>query len=364
MYQNPPRYVPGPPQVVRGRRRPPFPVLLLAPFVLFALLFFGGSYAIAPEPDVEVQPGVAVTEAGGRTVLLAPYRRDGVRGMVQMMTQDLFQVRLAALDVATGDVLWDIQLADELAWEASVVAAGHRYAYLTTPAGPVVVALSDGTVVARGAGVEGLGDRFLATPAAYAYDAAGRRVLALTSAGAVLAIPLDQSVATPVDAATAAAWSARLSAEQHATATAEVAAAEAVLAGSRERVALRDLPVDGLGQELVRITADGRLVPVGGTAFHAAHLVVADGVAAGGTGRVLVGHERSVNDDRNALSLVSLTNGQVIGALDLVHSPERAVVGPDGTTVVAARDVLAVVRADGRLTRADIGATDFFGSPS
>jgi hypothetical protein len=71
-----------------------------------------------------------------------------------------------------------------------------------------------------------------------------------------------------------------------------------------------------------------------------------------------------VDDTGTALSLVALTNGQVIGSLNLEADVTRAVTGPDGATAVAAREVLAVTRADGRLIRLGIGATNFFGSPS
>ena len=146
----------------------------------------------------------------------------------------------------------------------------------------------------EGAGVDGLGDRFLTSRAAYAYDPAAHRVMALT----------------------------------------------------------------------MNVPANGGLVPVGGTAFHDARLVV-DGAAAGGAGgRVLVVHQRSVNDTGRALSLVALVNGQVIGTLHITYDVGQAVTARDGTTVVTTSDVLAVARPNGTITRVAVGATDFFGSPS
>ena len=123
MYQTPPQYSPVTPYETGRTVRFRVPLLLpLLPLVLFAALFFGGSYALSPEPEVEMQAGFAFAEVDGRDVVLAPYSRHGVRGMFQMMTQDLFQVRLAATDPASGEVLWDTQLSDGLAWEASVLA--------------------------------------------------------------------------------------------------------------------------------------------------------------------------------------------------------------------------------------------------
>jgi hypothetical protein len=363
MYQNPPLYVPGPPVVHQSvTRRRPLIVLLLLPFLLFGLMFFGGSYAMAPDPDIEVQPGFAFVDAD---VLLVPYERHGVRGMFQSMTQDLFQVRLAAIDPATGESLWDTQLSDQLVWAAAVLAGGQRHAYLATDAGLVIVAMADGAVVAEGAGVAGLGDAFLTARNAYAYDPEGRRVLAMTAAGDVLAIPLDQVKAEPVDSGTAAAWSGRLSAAPAPAAPPEVTAPEVVLAPGGERVALRDLPFAGLGQELVRVTADGWRITVGGTAFHGAVLVVAGGAAVGAaSGHVLVQHQRSVNDTGTALSTVRPDTVQVTDTLAVEHAVVRAVIGPDGTAAVATGPELVLVNSDGLLTRVDVGATDFFGSPS
>lgn len=88
MYQNPPR-----PRLV-----------LLA---LFAMLFFGGSYVVSPEPT----------------------------------NRGTFQVRLAADDPATGEVLRD----NQLIWAASVLAAWQRYAHLATASGLVIAELNLGS---------------------------------------------------------------------------------------------------------------------------------------------------------------------------------------------------------------------------
>jgi hypothetical protein len=351
MYQNPPLYAPGPPVVhATVRRRRSLTVMLLLPFLVFGLAFFGGSYAIAPEPDIEVLPGFAFVAAGGRDVLLVPYERRGPRGMFQTMTQDEFQVRLAALDPATGESLWDTQMPAA----CSVLAGGRQYAYLATDSGLVIVAMADGAVVAEGA------DGFLAARSAYAYDPEGRQVLAMNTRGDVLAIPLDQTKATPVDAPTAAAWSGRLSTEP--AGPPETTAQEA-LTPDGERIVLRELPFAGLGKELVRVTADGRPIAVGGTAFQGAGLVVASGAALGASGQVLVQHLRSINDTGLALSMVLLDNNQVTTTLPVDHAVIHAVLGQDGTAAVATGPDLVLVR-DGQLTRVALGATNFFGSPS
>jgi hypothetical protein len=358
MYQNPPLYVPGPPVVHATVRRRRSPIVMLLPFLVFGLAFFGGSYAIAPEPDIEVLPGFAFVDTD---LLLVPYERHGNRGMFQTMTQDEFQVRLAAVDPATGETRWDTQLSDQLVWKASVLAGGRQYAYVATDSGLAIVAMADGAVVVQGAGVPGLGEAYLAARSAYAYDPDGRRIMAINATGDVQAIPLDQTKAAPVDAQTAAAWSGRLSAEPEGPP--EATAQEALTPGG-EMIVLRELPFAGLGKELVRVTADGRPIAVGGTAFQGAGLVVAGGVAVGGaSGHVLVQHLRSVNDAGLALSMTLLDNNQVTTTLLVEHAVVHAVLGQDGTAAVATGPDLVLAR-DGRLTRVDVGATNFFGSPS
>jgi hypothetical protein len=363
MYQNPPRYAPGPPPHEVMPRRPRRRLVpLLAFLAVFAGMFFGGSYLASQEPDVRMLPGIAFAEVEGRDVVLVPYERDGARGMFQLLTQDMFQVRLAAADAATGQVLWDTQLSDQLIWSASVLASGQRYTYLTTDSGLVIVSLADGSITARDDGVKGLGSDYLKAPAAYGYDAASRRVMAMNAGGKVLAIALDQAAATQVDTATAAAWSGQLSAEPTTASPPAPTSKEATI--GTERIALRDLPFGVPGSMLVRTTAAGLEIPVGGTTFTDGSFVV-DGTTAVGatTGHVLIEHRRSPNDNGLTLSMVDANNGQVTSSLPLESQVDRAVTGPNNLTAIAAREVLAIAQGDGHLIRVNIGATNFFGSP-
>lgn len=363
MYLDPPQYAPAPSLYDTPPRR--YRLKLRIPLVfftgVFALLFFGGSYLLSPEPDIEVQPGFAFTEVDGRGLLLVPYERHGSRGMFQLMLRDMFQVRLAAVDPASGEVRWDAQLSDELIWEASVLAAGERYAYLATDSGLMIVDLADGSVAAQGEEVPGLGTGFVAARAAYAHDPDNHRILALTTAGAVKAIELDQTSAAAVDAETASAWGDRLSAQSTPTSSSGATATEAELHG--EQVVLEDIGIGDLGSVLFRGPENGRKLQLSQTAFPGARLVVADGTAAGAdSGHVLVQHRRSVNDTGYTLSLVSLDTGLVTGSLPVGSAVERAVTGPDGTTALAARDEFVLARGDGSLIPLDIGESDFFGS--
>ncbi|MCS7477549.1 PA2928 family protein [Umezawaea endophytica] len=368
MYQSPQDYTPQAfskvapyemPRPVRRRRKAPF--LFLIPLLFFGFMFFGFSYLVSPDPDIEVKPGVGFAAVNGRQAVLVPYERHGSRGMFQLMVRDMFQVRLAAADPATGEVLWDVQLSDELIWDAQVLAAGDRYAYLATGSGLVIVDLHDGAVVAQGSEIEGIGGSYVAAPSAYGYDAANRRVLAMNATGAVLALPLDAVAATPTDQATTAVWIATLSARP----SSSPATANKAALGSGDVVEVRPRPAGGPGSVLVRVGADGGETQLGETAFHNASIVLDGGTAAGAAaGHVLVKHNRSVNDIGTELSSVSLTTGAVTGSLAVDSSPQRAVTRADGTAVVAAGDVLATAGADGRVVAVTIGATDFLGNPS
>ena len=331
------------------------PLLLF--LTLFAGVFFGGSYAQASDPDVRIRPGMAFASPDGRPVVLVPYERHGVRGMFQLLTQDMFQTRLAAVDPASGSVLWDTQLSDELIWDVSVLATGSEYAYLATDSGLVVVGLADGTVVAEGAGVRGLGEKYLAAASAYGYDPAARRVLALNAAGEVLTIGVDRLAAVRADAQTAAAWSARLSLDGTTT-TPQATSQEATAGG--ERFALRDLPFGTPGTMLVRLGADGRESPVGGLAFVGGELVVDGTTAVGGPGLVMVEHHRSANDGGAALSLVPVATGQPTATVDLAAQVERALPGPDGLVAIAARSDFVVARGD-ELIHVTVGESGLFG---
>ncbi|MEV0678987.1 PA2928 family protein [Actinosynnema sp. NPDC050436] len=361
VHGTPPQFYPALPYGKPPRRRGP--ALLLIPLVLFAGLFFGGSYLVTPEPDVEAggTPGFAAVD--GREVVLVPYTRHGPRGMFQLLFQDMFQVRLAARDVATGELRWDTQLSDELIWDADVLASGERYTYLATDDGLVVLDLADGTRVTGGAEVDGLGPAHIAAPWAYRYDAENRRVVTMGGDGRVSTIALDSTTATPADPPTTAAWAGQLS-ERATPAPPTGTRSQAEYAGGQvELVARGD---GGPGHTLVKVAPDGGRTPVGGAVFQQAGLVVTGTAAAGaGSAQVLVVHSRGVNDPAKQLSAVSLTTGEVTGSTPIpTTATTAAVTSPHGVTAIGVGDVVAALAPDGRLTAVPIGSADFFGTPS
>ena len=338
--------------------------LLLVPLLFVGFMIFGVSYFMSSEPEIELQPGIGVAVVDGREVVLAPYERLGTRGMFQLMTKDMTQVRLAAADPATGEVLWDTQLSDEMIRTAAVLAAGERYAYVVTDSGLTIVDIRDGSVVAKGDGIEGLGQAFVAEPAAYGYDAQNRRVMSLSANGDVLAIPLDTAAATPADEQTTQAWAGKLSVDGSSASEPSATALKGDLSQGGQ-LELRARPGGGPGTVLVYVSSGGRETLVGGTVFHGASLVV-DGASPAGAlaGHVLIKHSRSVNDKDPEFSVVSLTTGGVMSSLPVESSPKRAITLSDGTTAVVLRNELVVMGPDGRVISLSVGASDFFGEPS
>ncbi|MEU6148667.1 PA2928 family protein [Actinosynnema sp. NPDC047251] len=363
VYGTPPQYYPAMPYGMPPRRSWRGPLIPLIPLALFACLFFGGSYLVASEPDVEAEGGAGFAVVDGREALLVPYTRHGPRGMFQLMFQDMFQVRLAARDTGTGELRWDTQLSDGIVGNADVLAAGARYAYVAMDSGLVVLDLADGAKVAEGAGIEGLGSSYIAAPWAYRFDADNRRVVTMGGDGRVSTIALDTATATPADPATTAAWAGQLS-ESAAREVRTSTRPQAEYAGGQvELVARGD---GGPGHTLVKRAPDGDRTAVGDAVFQQAGLVISGTALAGaGSEQALVVHNRGVNDPARQLSAVSLATGKVTATIPVDRSSFTAVVtSPQGVTAIGVGPVVAVLHPDGRLTAVPFGSADFFGNPS
>lgn len=337
---------------------------MLVVFALFGVVYFGGSYAASPEPDIDLRADVAFTRLDGQDVVVVQYTRMGLRGMAQSLLRDVTADRLTAISLGTGDALWDVQLADTRSGDAGVLAAGGRYAYVGSDAGLTIVRLDDGSVVARGADVAGLGGEYIARYSAYGFDVGRGAVVAMDAGGGLHTIRLDATRAEPADAATARAWRGKVSANGPSS-TVDGAVAGAAPVPGRGRVTLA--VVDGVPGARLRL--DGK--PLGDKVFHDAGIVLdqAAGTAVG-TGHVVVQHAKGINDDTTVLSVVSLATGVVTASTEIgAYAAGRAVTAPGGRAVVpvtadvADESDLVVVGADGGLRRIRVGMTDFWGSP-
>ncbi|SEE60360.1 PA2928 family protein [Jiangella alba] len=185
--------------------------VLIVLALVVAALGAGVAALAADGVDGPTRPSLdlAVTTVDGRDVAVVAYRHEagGTMGGILWMFSREVTVRVTAVDLETGDHLWDRQLSAAYpAIEAGVLAAGAGYAYVTTDDGLVILGLDDGDVVARGDGVDGLGAAYLASRTAYAHDAATDAVVTLTSGGEVMAIPVGATTAGPADPGAAARW--------------------------------------------------------------------------------------------------------------------------------------------------------------
>lgn len=347
--------------------------------VLFGVVFFAGSYATSPEPGIAVQGDVAFARIAGQDVVLVSYGRSGSRGMVQMLLRDAAADRLAAIGLETGESIWDVQLADTTSWAGGVLAAGDRYAYAASDTGLTVVRLDDGSVVARGAGIAGLGAAYVADYRAYGFDAGRAAVVALDAGGRLHTIRLDTARAEPADAVTAAAWRGRLSADGGGSFVSGAVATTASVPGQGTVRLVSSGDASG-----ARLAQAGGVPAPAGPVFHDAGIVLdqaallgfrgtvepkLDTAVAAGRGYVVVQHAKGVNDDTVVLSVVSPGTGEVTASTELGDDAGRGVSAPGGRAVVLAPDDrvdpsdLVIVAADGGLRRVRVGETDFFGSP-
>lgn len=121
---------------------------VIAFLLFFCSMFFGVSWLMfAPVQGVEAAPRPAVTQHDGRDVAIVAYERRGPRGMWQLMTGDFGSTRVAALDIATGDLLWDVGIGDSVTYEPRIVAADGAHVYVAASDGRWVLSLDGGRIV-------------------------------------------------------------------------------------------------------------------------------------------------------------------------------------------------------------------------
>ncbi|MCD0445709.1 hypothetical protein LO763_19050 [Glycomyces sp. A-F 0318] len=420
MYYDPPRNpLPAHGQLVRSPygtpdcpltpRRGPFKsrvpgmlAMVLVPPLAIGAVAVAGEHLTAPDPQITLRSGLGF--AG--ELALVPYDRTGSGGLVDSLANDAFQVRIAAVDLATGDLRWDVQLADEPGWGAAVVAAGETYAYLATDDGLTVLGLDDGAVAAEPGSVPGLEGAQAASGAAYGFDPALGAVVALDVDGGLHTIALDALEAAPADADTAAAWSGRLTAEGGVPDIGGLTTTRALLADGESTVSVTPTAEGALGATLAVEGPDGGRRALGTRVFYEAAIVLdqtapasttleidvddliaefaedpagaaadlwtglGDTAAGAASGHVLVEHRPEPNGDAYALHVVSLENGRVTASFDTAAHLGRAATSPGGRTVVITappddprHSDLVVVAPDGSIDRVEFGETDLLGEP-
>ncbi|MFT4048813.1 MAG: PA2928 family protein [Solirubrobacterales bacterium] len=412
-----------PPRTRRGRRGVGVTGSLIGFLLFFCAMFFGLSWLVSPEPDVETAQPVAVAELNGRDVVLVAYSRDGPRGMFQLMFQPMFQSRLAAIDAETGDAVWDVRLDEELSSDMRVLAAGEDRVYIASDEGLYIRSLSDGGAVAEPDAIDGLGDSYVAELGSYDYDAARRLVVAIDQAGELWQIPVGDTTAVPADAETVAAWQEVLS-DTFRFALDFPTTGEPAIVADGVTLSGRATKAGALTESLVLTASDGTSSALGDETFLEPEIVL-DGTRGTGTatvvgdwsvdvddycavmpepcdldslpdevrkaieeagqsgyeteadyaagidaGYVLVRSKADANGDAYRLSSVDLETGEVIDSVETGYEIGGGY-SAGGITAVATSGVdswgsdrLVVAAADGSLTVASVGASNFFGWPA
>ncbi|GAA2786076.1 PA2928 family protein [Crossiella cryophila] len=378
---------PGPYEVQRSfrRRKRNGGIFVLVLFSFIGFMVFGMSYFASPYVSADAQKGVGYATVAEKEIALVPYRRSGSRGLFQMITQDTFQVRLFAVELDTGRRLWDTQLSSmPPGWQAKVITAGARNAYVATDGGLVILDLATGDILARDGDIQGLPNP-VTSSAAYGYDASSTSIVAMSADGGLRTIPLDTVVAAPAPPELARTWRSKLSPQRPGTeSTSGASSSHGVLAG-REKVELiprEDVP----GLRLVRRTGNSGGTPIGETVFHEGRLLLTpppgevegkgfpdSSSSAAGTpaGLVVVQHLRDLNSRNYAVSVVSVQTGQVVATHPIGPGMNRVLTSPGKRTLLFADgedsmlgDGLATIGLDGRINWFYLGTIDFFGNPS
>jgi len=399
---------PGDPLNPRYRRprRGLFTMILLPAFGIGAVAIVGESLT-ADDPYIGIQSGIGFAVHDGEDLVLVPYDRTGTAGFLDKVTHDPTEVRVAAIELDSGDNLWDVQISDEIGWNAAVIAAGETYAYLATDDGLTVLDLDNGAVAAEPGRLLGLEAAQSASGAAYAFDPELQAVVALDVNGTIHTIALDTLEAVTAGADTVATWSGLLFAEGTVPDIGGLTSTEALLADGESSVRIEPTAEGAAGGSLILDGPGGEQRALGTRIYYGGAIVLdqtdymstftvdidvdeliddflEDPAAAGknlwtglgntaagaGGGHVLVEHQREPNVQKYALNVVSLETGQVTASLDTGINLGRAVTSASGHTAVIAAPAdstwlsdLVIVAPDGSVNRVELADVDFFGNP-
>ena len=383
-------------------------VLVGLVFVLPAAFGSGQS----PEPT----PYPAVGEHKGRQVAVVAYERTG--GGVPF--QPMFQTRLTALDLANGEVVWDVSLNDEHSTDSRVLAAENGLSYVATEEGLYIRSLDDGSAVAEPGAIEGIGDAYVAEMGSYDYDPELKVVLAIDTAGTIHSIPVGKSVAVEADTETVERWLPVFS-DTRTSSDFPTTSPEAKISDGRTLSFEPTAPgaqtmsltvthdgnagTDNPGQRIGEATFFDPRIVIGGplTVEPLTYEVIADQcffedrfcefddidpehleamrqsgsiplspmtatqAAGSGTGHALILHRTSANDNEYALSNVSLRNGKVTDTVETGYQVGSGV-SIGGSTALTTYEMsekahLIVASPEGELNAFEIGRTNFLGMP-
>ncbi|CAM3503874.1 PA2928 family protein [Occultella aeris] len=382
----------GDPVVPRRRRRFRFGWLgALLPILFVGFMVLGvPRIAMSSTSSSELLPVGAFTQVDGRDVVLMPYGADGV-----WIWDDVFQIRLAAVDVVAGEPIWDVQLNEDLIGAAGVIAAGSQYLYVVTDYGLEIRSVADGHRVAGPDDIEGLGADYLAAYGAYAYDPNLNAVVMITSLGEFRTLPVDGVTATPSDAPTVNAWQSSLFADS----SGAWMYLDSDWDETTDSVVIGDNRFDygplspGVPGGIVRLTGPDGTVELPGPIYNGEFLLEVTKTPAGllspeqreqmstsgdqsylghspagaAGGFVLLQSTVTANGDEYRLDVLDAATGEVVGSMPMGEEATRVMTAPGGTIVVVASsddiyaDSFVLIAPDGTVSLVEVGVPDLLG---
>ncbi|WP_154796350.1 PA2928 family protein [Occultella kanbiaonis] len=382
----------GDPVTPRRRRRFRFGWLgALLPILFVGFMVIGlPRIAMSSTSSNELLPVGAFTQVNGRDVVLMPYEADGI-----WIWDDVFQIRLAAVDVVAGEPIWDVQLNEDLIGAAGVIAAGSQYLYVVTDYGLEIRSVADAHREAGPDDIEGLGADYLAAYAAYGYDRNLNAIIILTSLGEYRTLPVDSLTATPSDAPTINAWQFSVFADSSGSwmyldSDWDDTTDSAVVGESRFDYGPLSPGVPG---GTVRLTGPSGTVELPGPIYNGEFLLEVTKTPAGllspeqreqmptssdrsylsyapagaPGGLVLLQSTVTANGDEYRLDVLDAATGTVVGSTPMGERATRVMTAPGGTIVVVASnddhyaDSFVLIAPDGTVSLVEVGVPDLFG---
>ncbi|MGO1850032.1 MAG: hypothetical protein ACTH0V_18105 [Microbacteriaceae bacterium] len=129
----------------RGQRKPQESDPFLRRTTTYLVAFFGGIWILAfPVQYSEISRVAAITEIDGEEVAIISYNRVGPRGLLQMAFGMETQ-RVTAVDLGSGNHLWDVETSPAAFTEESVLGVDGGFVYVTSPEGIHALRLDDGS---------------------------------------------------------------------------------------------------------------------------------------------------------------------------------------------------------------------------
>lgn len=394
---------------VPGRRPPPPRFLRRAAraLVTAVVVLFLGVFLVVPgpliRPAADLGAEVAFGTINGREAIILAYDDHGFSG-AGMFFDLRATSRVAAIDLATGETVWDRGLPDRPN-DPDVIAAGRNYAYVRHGRGLVIVSVADGDIVAEPDSIDGLGDAYADDPRSYKYDPSRNAIMTITKSGALKEIPVDHAVA--VDAAPTArdTWSCVLGDGRFAHRTRDYQqTAESVPTGQGTTFTLgrpHGAPVGIPTRRLHESDASGGREVSAADLFEPAFVLEVEsgaprpGACPGAqradevypdereapakpaglaTGHVVIQGTADANSADQVVTVFDVASGRVTASARADAGLDRAVTAPSGRLVLLARTyprnvgwlasttgVLLIVEGSGTLREAAVGKVGWFG---